>query len=606
MKLSDLKEKNLYDLFYNLKDYYKGNPVLKYRDGNANWIGIYPDELTEMVHKIAMGLDALGLSKGDKVCMMNQTNYMWTIIDFAIEIMGMVNVPVYPTLVSEQINFIVNHSEGKVFFVENNELFSKFSSEIDELVNIKKIIFINSDYSPSNDEKIMTIDKLIKLGEENIKQKGIEYIHQRGKSIDNEELASILYTSGTTGEPKGVMLSHKNFISNAYGAYDKLELPEYDNTIVFLPLSHAFARTCNYGLMMGGVTLWFAESLETLGRDMVESKPNVMIVVPRVFEKVYERVLDNVNKSGGVKKLIFYWAKKVGEEVARKKDNKQPISGFLKFKYNLADKLVFEKIRERTGGKLLFAVSGSSPLARHISYFFYGVGIPILEGYGLTETSPIVSSNTMKKDKIGTVGTPFMWVEIKTADDNELLVKGPNVMLGYYKNEEATKETITEDGWLKTGDIAEIEEENFIKIIDRKKDMYKTSGGKYIVPQKIENMAKVNPYIAEFVVIAENKRHASALILPNMDKLKDYASNNGISFTENKELINNEKIKNLFQKIIDEEINIHLARYETIKRFELIERPFTIENNELTPSLKVKRKVVNEHYKDLIYKLYDE
>jgi long-chain acyl-CoA synthetase len=317
-------------------------------------------------------------------------------------------------------------------------------------------------------------------------------------------------------------------------------------------------------------------------------------------------VLDNINKSGGIKKILFYWAKKIGEEVARKKDNKQPISGYLKFKYNIADKLVFSKIRERTGGRLFFAVSGSSPLAKHISYFFYGIGLPVLEGYGLTEASPIVSSNTIHKDKIGTVGTTFKWVKVKTADDGELYVKGPNIMLGYYKNEEATKETINDDGWLKTGDIAEINKEGFIKIIDRKKDMFKTSGGKYIVPQKIENMAKINQFIAEFVVIAENMRYVSALLLPNFDKLKDYAKDENITYSNNSDLITNEKIKNLYQNIIDQEINPHLARYETIKKFVLIEKPFTIENNELTPSLKVKRRVVNQHYKDLINRLYEE
>ncbi len=606
MEVNELKEKNLYDLFDSLEKYYNENPVIKYRRGDGDWKGIYPDELKKTVYKIAMGLDSLGLSKGDKVCLMNQTNHYWTLIDFAIEIMGMVNVPIYPTLTGEQINYIVNHSEGKVFFIQNNELYSKFSHTDEEFNNVKKLIFIESDYPPSNENNIMTLNKLISLGEENLKQKGIEYIKERGKSIDSNELASILYTSGTTGEPKGVMLSHLNFISNAYGAYEKLELPKYNNTIVFLPLSHAFARTCNYGLMMGGTTLWYAESLETLGRDMTEAKPEVMIVVPRVFEKVYERVLDNINNSGGIKKILFYWAKKIGEEVARKKDNKQPISGYLNFKYNIADKLVFSKIREKTGGRLFFAVSGSSPLAKHISYFFYGIGLPVLEGYGLTEASPIVSSNTIHKDKIGTVGTTFKWVEVKTADDGELYVKGPNIMMGYYKNEDATKETINDEGWLKTDDIAEINKEGFIKIIDRKKDMFKTSGGKYIVPQKIENMAKINQFIAEFVVIAENMRYVSALLLPNFDKLKDYAKEENITFSNNNNLISNEKIKNLYQNIIDQEINPHLARYETIKKFVLIEKPFTIENNELTPSLKVKRRVVNQHYKDLINRLYEE
>ncbi|MFW5799720.1 MAG: AMP-dependent synthetase/ligase [Spirochaetota bacterium] len=600
--------KTLGNLLNSLKQLYKEQPVIKYRNRKGEWKGLKAEVIIKEVYELAKGIYTLGLRKGDKIALMAHTTYEWTIIDFAIQILGIVNVPIYPTLTGEQIKYIVEDSECKLFIAYDENLMSKIWHHRNEL-NIKNYVLIQSTEGKKsklsgNKENLLVLDDLKEKGKSSkIDDNTIKKI---ANSINGDDLATILYTSGTTGVPKGVKLSHRNLVTNADDAVDKLNLSIYDDTLVFLPLSHAFSRTCNYALMMAYVTLWYAESIDTLGRDMIEAKPQVLIVVPRVFEKVYERVLDNVNKSGGLKKLIFYWAKRIAEEVARKQDKNEKISRFLQIKYNLADKLVFKAIREKTGGRIVFAVSGSSPLARHIAYFFYGAKIPVLEGYGLTEASPIVSTNTLERNKIGTVGTPFKSVEIKKGEDSELLVRGPNVMLGYYKDEESTKEVITEDGWLKTGDICEIDSENFIKIIDRKKDMYKTSGGKYIIPQKIENMARAEPYISEFVVIAENKKYASAILLPNFDKLREFANENNIEYNSEEDLINNKIIQEFYQKIIDENLNSKLARYETIKKFIMISKPFTIENGQLTPSLKVKRKIVNQQYEDKISKLYNE
>lgn len=603
--------KTLYHLFDSLEQLYKDKPVLKFRNIYGEWENISAKDIRKNVYNIAMGLMSLGLEKGDKVCLMSHTRYEWTLIDFAIEITGLINIPIYPTLTKQQIKFIVNDSNAKAFIASDYNSISKVLKNKEEMSNIKNYIIIDEkeiDALNTNktQTKLLTIKQIIKKGKSALKKKDSTHPENIGKNINENDLASILYTSGTTGKPKGVMLTHKNFISNGLGALHKLKLDKYNNTMVFLPLSHAFSRTCTYGLLSGGVTLWYAENLDTLARDMVEAKPEVMIVVPRVFEKIYERILDSANKSGKIKKLLFYWAKRIGERVAIKKERKKKLSPLLKFRYNLADKLVFEKIRSKTGGKLIFAVSGSSPMSKQISYFFQSVKINILEGYGLTEASPVVSTNTLEQNKIGTVGTPFENVQVKTANDGEILVKGPNVMLGYHNDEELTKKTITQDGWLKTGDIGKIDSEGYIRIVDRKKDMLKTSGGKYIVPKKIENLAKVNEYIQEFVVVADNRKFASAIILPNFEKIRAYADNNNIKYKENSDLIADDKIISLFQRIIDEEINSTLARYETIKKFILIDKQFTIENNELTPSLKIKRKHIYKHYNKRISKLYND
>lgn len=600
-----MKIQTIYHLFKDFKEIFKDRPFVRYRNKAGEWVKLSIEEYYEQVYILAAGLHSLNLKKNDKICLMGDTYYKWNIIDFSIEITGLVNVPIYPTLTPGQIEFIINDSEAKIIFVSNEEYLKKIIQIKNQLNNVEKIIVIDN-FDFKEDEKLISINKIKEIGADILKSKSSDYLEQMGESINEDDLATILYTSGTTGIPKGVMLSHKNIVSNALGAVNKLKLTKYKSTLIFLPLSHAFSRTCTYALLYAGLTVWYAENLNTLGRDMIESKPEVMIVVPRVFEKVYERILDSINENGGIKKIIFYWAKKIAIRVARRKLRNAKVSPFLKFQYHIADRLVYKTIREKTGGRLNFAVSGSSPLPNYISYFFFGIGIPVLEGYGLTEASPIISTNTLEKNVIGTVGTPFEKIEIKLDDENELMIKGPNVMMGYYKNKEETEKVITEDGWLRTGDICEIVHDDFIKIIDRKKDLFKTSGGKYIAPQKIENLAKKNQYIEEFVVIAENRKFASAIILPNFDKLEKYASENNLTYKDLDELVNDKRIHQLYQKIIDEDINSELARYETIKKFIIINEAFTIENGQLTPTLKIKRKKVNEVYRSSLNKLYSE
>lgn len=592
--------KTLAQLFKALPQIYKNHTYMVYRK-KREWVKLSIEEASDIVYKLASALNALGFKKGDKLGIMSDTRYEWTLFDLAMMITGIINVPIYPTLTGEQAKYLMEHSEAKGVITATNSLM-KTLQQYKEEHKLAKYIIIDGDTDENNN--IISMQDLIKLGEKELKEKGTEYIDNIMKTIQEEDLGSILYTSGTTGTPKGVMLTNKNFVTNADGALKKLNLDKYDCTLVFLPLSHSFARTCTYGLMMGGNTLWYAEKVATLGRDMAEAKPETMLTVPRVFENVYRKVINNATEQGGLTKIIFNWAKNSAIKYTARIQEGKDIGPLLKLRHSISDKLVFKKIKDKTGGRIKLIISGASALPKHISYFFNGAGIPLYEGYGLTEATPVISTNTPEKNKIGTVGSPFYNVEAKIDKDGELLVKGPNVMKGYYKNKEETKEVITEDGWLKTGDICEIDSEGFIKIIDRKKDMFKSTAGKYIVPQKIENIAKKNEYIAEFVVIAENRKFASAMILPEFEELAKYAKEKNIDYKNNEELIQNKDIYEFYRKIIHEEVNPQLASFELIKKFFLISKPPTIENGQLTPTLKIKRKAIYKDYKNEIEKLY--
>ncbi len=593
--------KTLSEMARALPKLYKDRPFIKYRN-EGKWVPISGEEALNRIYSIAASLDSLGIKKGDKVGLISDTRYEWTLVDFAMMILGIVSVPIYPSITGEEQVELLNHSESVFLFIADKYLLDKLSQYKEKMNNIKNIVIFQGKSDKNNN--ITVLSDFETKGRDIIAEKSKEHIDKIAESITEDDLASILYTSGTTGEPKGVMLDNRNFVTNAIESYEGLKLHPYKDSLVFLPLSHAYARTCNYNMTSGGITLSYAENLGTLGRDMIETKPDFIVGVPRVYEKIYSRIEGNAKKSGGLKLSIFNWAKKVAMKVGRLINDRKPVPFFLNLQKGLANALVYKKIKEKTGGNLTFVQSGSSALPKHISFFFNGIGIYAVEGYGLTEASPIVSSNNIYNNKIGTVGPPLYSTEIKLGKDNELLVKGPNVMKGYYKNEEATKATITEDGWLKTGDVAEIDEDGFIKIIDRKKDLMKTSGGKYIAPQKIENLAKINSFIEEFVVIGENRKFASALILPDFDQLTSFAKENNIEYSDNKDLIEKKQVKALYRKILEEDLNSKLAQYESIKKFILMSEAMTIEKGEITPTLKVKRNVITSKFKEEIENLY--
>ncbi|MDP3442409.1 MAG: AMP-dependent synthetase/ligase, partial [Ignavibacteria bacterium] len=416
-------------------------------------------------------------------------------------------------------------------------------------------------------------------------------------------LCTIIYTSGTTGEPKGVMLTHKNIVSNIKGAHEIFNIDENDIFLSFLPLCHIFERMGGYYTAFScGGTIAYAESIEKVASNMADIKPTIMTAVPRLFERMYSKIKRNVESQPEKKQKIFNWAVEIGKEYMVSKKSGHPVPIFLTLKHKLADKLVYHKLREKTGGKLRFFISGGAALSRELGQFFEAVGILIIEGYGLTESSPVISANRLNDYKFGTVGKPMPGVEIKIAKDGEILAYGPNIMQGYYKNKKETEETL-KDGWLHTGDIGVFDAEGFLIITDRKKHLFKTSGGKYIAPTPIENMFLASKYIDQFVLIGDRRMFLSALIVPDYEALKEYADANRIQYNNVDELVNMKQIYELLDKEMDA-FQKKLANFERVRKFAILDKPFTIEGGELTPSLKLKRKVIEERYDDLISDMY--
>jgi long-chain acyl-CoA synthetase len=404
--------------------------------------------------------------------------------------------------------------------------------------------------------------------------------------------------------PKGVILTHKNFVSNVKATASVVNFTEEDTVLSFLPLAHVLERMVTFCYLYKGCSIGYAESLDTLSENLLEVKPHIMVNVPRVLEKIYAKIMDNVLASSSLKRKIFFWAVKVGKKFGRKKLLGQPISGMLKFKKNIAHKLVFSKIIEKTGGRARFFVSGGAPLSKDIAELFYAVGLVILEGYGLTETSPVITCNTFENIRFGTVGKPLPGVEVKIAEDGEILTQGPNVMKGYYKMEEETKETF-EGGWFQTGDIGHLDEDGFLVITDRKKDIIVTAGGKNVAPQPIENLLRLNPYILNAVVVGDRRKFISALLVPDFEKLGNYAKFNNIPYETNSDLIKNESIVNLLYGEVDRATPA-LASYEKVKKIGLLDRDFEIDKGEMTPSFKVKRNIIEKKYMDMIDSFYEE
>jgi long-chain acyl-CoA synthetase len=447
----------------------------------------------------------------------------------------------------------------------------------------------------------MSLEEVEKSGEEyNLSHP--DDFDRMALSILPDDLATIIYTSGTTGVPKGAMLSHHNLVNNIETLHTLVDFNSGDRALSFLPLSHVLERMCTHAWLYVGACIAYAESLDTVADNLMEVRPTIMVGVPRFFDKFYAAVIDSVLASPNLQRKIFFWALEVGRKYVQLKLNHRQLPAWLKFRYQLAARLVFSKIVERTGGRVRFFVSGGAPLSKEIAEFFYALGILVIEGYGLTETSPVISLNTLTDFKFGTVGKILPVEEVKFAPDGEILVRGPNVMKGYFNKEAETKEAF-EDGWFKTGDVGYLDQDGFLVITDRKKDIIVTSGGKNVAPQPIENALAASPYIANAVVVGDRRKFVSALIVPDFEKLKKYAAENDITFSSDKELVEKPEIYEFFMKETNR-LTPHLASYEKIKKIIIIDRDFEIEAGEMTPTLKVRRKVVEEKYKPLIDRLY--
>jgi len=575
------------------------NPDFMLSKKEGRYQPLSTEEFGRRVKDLCLGLKDLGIGKGDKVIILSENRPNWVITDYANLCLGAITVPIYTSLVPEQIKYIIDDSDAKAVVVSCEELWQKVEAVRPSLSKVRHYIT----FLEKAPEGVLTLSQVMERGRK-LDEQDPALFESLVKAVKPEDEASLIYTSGTTGLPKGVILTHSNFLSNVQSVSTIIDFSDKDVALSFLPLSHVLERMVTFTYIYKGCRIGYAESVETVGENLLEIRPNIMVSVPRVFEKIYAKVMDNVLASSTLKKRIFFWALKVGKEYGRRKLNKEPIPGGLQRKRNLAHKLVYSKIIEKTGGRVRFFVSGGAPLSKDIAEFFYALGLVILEGYGLTETSPVISANTFENIRLGTVGKAIPGVEVKIAPDGEILTRGPHVMKGYYKKEAETRESFEGD-WFHTGDIGHIDGDGFIVITDRKKDIIVTAGGKNVAPQPIENILKTNPYISNAIVIGDRRRFVCALIVPNFEKLEKYARSSNIPFAGRADLVRNEQVVNFLKAEVDR-TTPNLAQYERVKRIALLDRDFEIEKGEMTPSLKVKRNIIEQKYKAVIDALYEQ
>jgi long-chain acyl-CoA synthetase len=568
------------------------------RDGKYQPIP-HTDVLRRVRH-IALGLGSIGVQRGDRVGIMSENRPEWALADWACLCSGMTDVPVYPTLPAEQIVHPLNDSGTVALFVSNADQAAKAKSVRGELKTVRTIISFNE---PKPDGADMTIAELEKAGAALDSEAKAAEFKATALTVKPDDLATLIYTSGTTGLPKGVMLTHDNIASNVAAARTKVPVVAGEVALSFLPLSHIFERMGDYLFFSCGVSIAYAESIDTVPLNLSEVRPHFCMSVPRLFEKMYARVLENAVSGGAVKSKIFNWAVAVADRWADEKLAGREPGGFLAWQYGIAQKLVFSKLKERTGGRLRYFISGGAPLTPSINKFFYAAGLKILEGYGLTETSPVIAVNSDDAFRIGSVGKPVEGVEVKIAEDGEILTRGPHVMKGYYNRPDATEEVMDAEGWFHTGDIGVLED-GFLRITDRKKDIIVTAGGKNIAPQPIENRIKTNKYVSQAVMLGDKRKFPSVLIVPNWDNLEKWAGLKNIIWTDRKQLLEMPTIQAKMDKEVRSTLT-GLASFEMPKKIGLLEHDFSIERGELTPKLSVKRKVIDQQYKPLIDSLYE-
>jgi long-chain acyl-CoA synthetase len=582
----------------------RADKVLMRYKRNKAWHDLTGAQIDERVRNVALGLRQMGVEPGDRVALLAESSPEWSIADYAILACGAINVPVYPTQAVEQVGFILKNSGARVLFLSNQKQLKRVQSALDALrSDAPKLILFER---PKEEIKsALLLEELEQRGAE-ARTREPHLYQQLVTSAQPDDLATIIYTSGTTGEPKGVMLTHRNLTFDALRSAEVFSITAEDRALSFLPLAHVFERTVLYIYMYLGVEVSFARGVEYVAEDIKEAKPTVVTAVPRLFERILATINKRAAEGTPTQQKVFQRAMKVGREVAVLRDQRRSVPFTLRMQHRLYDRLVFTKWREAVGGRLRFFVSGGAALPTEIALAFAGAGIVILQGYGLTETSPVVSVNRLADNRLGTIGPAIPGIQVKTAEDGELLVRGDIVMQGYYKNAEETEKVFSrqDDGlWFHTGDIATIDAEGFIRITDRKKDLIKTSLGKYIAPQMIENLIRSIPLVDQVIVIGNQRKYPVALIVPGFDALRAYAESLSIELKDRTELTQHPRVIEFFRKKVDE-VTKDLAPYEKVKKIALLDREFTIETGELTPTLKVRRKFVEEKYRDLIDTLY--
>jgi len=556
----------------------------------------------ERVRRLALGLQELGIQPGERVAIFSENRPEWAIADFACLTALLTDVPLYPNLPPDQAAYILNDSGAVAIFVSDAAQAAKIAEVRGKCTTLRHVITFAAEPHAGTDHTIAEVEARGAAVDD--EERRARY-RQYALAVKPDDLATLIYTSGTTGEPKGVMLTHDNLYSNVMLAAVQIPFAGKDVCLSFLPLSHIFERMAGHYLMFQvGCSIAYAESMDTVPIDMQTVRPTIVLSVPRLYEKMYARVLENALSGGAVKKRIFFWARAVAERWADVKLAGGTPRGLLALQYRIAQRLVFSKLQQRTGGRLRYFVSGGAPLAPEINKFFYAAGLVILEGYGLTETSPVITVNTPSQFRIGTVGKPVYGVEVMIASDGEILTRGPHVMKGYYNKPEATREAIDGDGWFHTGDIGELRD-GFLAITDRKKDIIVTAGGKKIAPQPIENALKTNKYISQAVVIGDKRKFPVVLVVPNWEQLEKWARIKNLLWTERAQLLEMPIVHAKIEKEVAGKL-VGLAKFETPKKVAVLEHDFSIDSGELTPTLKVKRRVIDKTYRDVIDRLYQD
>lgn len=584
------------DLFFERIDKFNHEKNIFYTKIDDDYIPKSFDEFLNDIYKVTLYFRSSGISKGDRIAIISENRTEWAAVDFACIFMNVITVPVYTSLSGGQTEYILKDSSSKICFVSNSHLLEKVTGLKSNLPSLEKIIVFNEiDTDKYSSEIVKKFSEIINEKFNTSTKDIIEFLKTVSAHINLNDLVTIIYTSGTTGIPKGVMLSHKNLSSNIQACMEVLTINDSDRFLSYLPYSHAYERVAGYYLaFFSGAEIYFAQNIDTLSVQLKEVEPTIVITVPRLLDKIYNRLMKSPESmKSAFQKKIFIWAVDVAKDKSISKKS---------IKWKIADKLVYKKIRDKTGNCIRFFVSGGGALNKNIGEFFDRIGLMILEGYGLTETSPVIAVNHPDENRYGTVGKILNGVQLRFTDENEIIVKGDLVMEGYYKDENSTSETI-KDGWLYTGDIGELDSEGFLKITDRKKSLFKSSGGKYISPTQIEELVSHLDFIENIMVIGNERMYVSALIVPEKNELSAFAKKNGITHETFSELLKDPKLNKLVQKEIDT-VQKDLANYERIRKITLLEKPFTIESGELTPTMKVKRNVVGKLYEKEIEEMY--
>ncbi len=606
MSLNQSSAQTINDLFRHAVAREKQGFLNYKRDGA--WQAMSASELAAQVRAATMGLYALGVRNGDRVAILSENRVEWTVADFAVLNGGAVDVPIYATQAPKQVGYILQDAGVEVLFISNQKQYDRVREVLTNRTKLRAIISFDKIDTGAIGGRVMQFEEFLNWGRAADVAEP-ELFDTLSHSVTPDALATLIYTSGTTGEPKGVMLTHRNLTHVIVGNLDRSQVTENDTALSFLPFSHILERATITMLLYSRCTIFYAESVDAVPANLLHARPHFMTSVPRLFEKIYAKTLEKAEAGGALKTRIANWSFDIARQYGELSSERKEIPGGLKFKHKIADKLVLSKWRAAMGGRIRLLVSGGAPLAREIALVFYGAGLPIYEGYGLTESAPTISVNYPGANRLGSVGRPAGGVDVRIAEDGEILAAGPNIMLGYYHRPEATAEALTTDAegrvWLRTGDIGHLDADGFLYITDRKKDLLKTSGGKYIAPQPIENAIKRSRFVNQVVVIGDNRKFPAALIVPQTDALKSYAELKKIAYADHDALLTHPQIVDLIERQVDK-FTEDLAQFEKIKAVALLPKELTIEDGELTPTLKVKRRVVTDKYKETIDRLYAE